>query len=237
MLRRLRAGKSPFTADRKHLHHRLLDMGHSHFHAVLIFYGWTAVVSVGCLLFLFVQAVWAITFIAVGFIVCAWFTIAPLTRRKVSEAAVQLAAPRDAEDAGAARFDPLDQAANAAPAGAHGNGESSEAKDAAIDVLTAGKCPGQATRSGRATADERNLDVNNSSANRAKAAVPNPTAASVYSKDLRCGVASPSESRSSARWWATSLRACPASTVRSWEQDWPWYSSASPQLSIIFAVR
>jgi hypothetical protein len=54
----------------------------------------------------------------------------------VSEAAVQLAAPRDAEDAGAARFDPLDQAANAAPAGAHGNVESSEAKDAAIDVLT-----------------------------------------------------------------------------------------------------
>ena len=51
VIRRLRAGKSPFSADRKHLHHRLLDMGHSHLHAVLIFYAWTAVVSVGCLLF------------------------------------------------------------------------------------------------------------------------------------------------------------------------------------------
>ena len=51
VLRRLSAGKSPFSADRKHLHHRLLDMGHSHLHAVLIFYGWTAVVSVGFLLF------------------------------------------------------------------------------------------------------------------------------------------------------------------------------------------
>ncbi len=38
VLRRLRAGKSPFSADRLHLHHRLLDMGHSHLHAVLIFY-------------------------------------------------------------------------------------------------------------------------------------------------------------------------------------------------------
>ena len=45
VFRRLRAGKSPFSADRKHLHHRLLDMGHSHLHAVLIFYAWTAVAS------------------------------------------------------------------------------------------------------------------------------------------------------------------------------------------------
>lgn len=82
VLRRLRAGKSPFAADRKHLHHRLLDMGHSHFHAVLIFYGWTAVVSVGCLLFMFVQAVWAITFIVIGLVVCTGFTLAPLTRHR-----------------------------------------------------------------------------------------------------------------------------------------------------------
>ncbi|MCU1635103.1 MAG: UDP-N-acetylmuramyl pentapeptide phosphotransferase, partial [Cryobacterium sp.] len=33
VFRRVRAGKSPFSADRKHLHHRLLDMGHSHLHA------------------------------------------------------------------------------------------------------------------------------------------------------------------------------------------------------------
>ncbi len=50
VLRRLRAGKSPFSADRKHLHHRLLDMGHSHLHAVLIFYAWTLVASVGLLI-------------------------------------------------------------------------------------------------------------------------------------------------------------------------------------------
>ncbi|MCU1558460.1 MAG: undecaprenyl-phosphate alpha-N-acetylglucosaminyl 1-phosphate transferase [Microbacteriaceae bacterium] len=115
VFRRLRAGKSPFTADRKHLHHRLLDMGHSDVRAVLIFYSWTAVVSVGCLIFFFVPAVWALTFVAVGFVVCTWFTLAPLTRRKSVEAAVQLASPDDADQAEAARFDPLDAASNIVP--------------------------------------------------------------------------------------------------------------------------
>ncbi|PIJ39784.1 undecaprenyl-phosphate alpha-N-acetylglucosaminyl 1-phosphate transferase, partial [Leucobacter sp. OLES1] len=50
VLRRLRAGQSPFAADRKHLHHRLLDMGHSQVQAVSIFYLWTAVISLACLL-------------------------------------------------------------------------------------------------------------------------------------------------------------------------------------------
>lgn len=88
IVRRLRAGKSPFTADRKHLHHRLLDMGHSHLNAVLIFYGWTAVASVGCLLtyvfpvYFDLDVVWAFVFLGVGFVVCTALTLAPLGRRK-----------------------------------------------------------------------------------------------------------------------------------------------------------
>ncbi|WP_111718389.1 MraY family glycosyltransferase [Homoserinimonas sp. OAct 916] len=82
VIRRLRAGKSPFSADRKHLHHRLLDMGHSHFHAVLIFYAWTAVFSIGCLLFYLVQPNWiAVVFLAVGLLACLAITLAPLGRR------------------------------------------------------------------------------------------------------------------------------------------------------------
>jgi UDP-GlcNAc:undecaprenyl-phosphate GlcNAc-1-phosphate transferase len=50
VLRRLRAGKSPFAPDRKHLHHRMLDMGHSDRGAVLIFYAWTAIVGLAVLL-------------------------------------------------------------------------------------------------------------------------------------------------------------------------------------------
>ncbi len=108
VLRRLRAGKSPFSADRKHLHHRLLDMGHSHFHAVLIFYAWTAVVAVGALLFLFWTWWWALTAIVVGLIVCTAITLAPLSRRKRSELEAQ-SAPEGEETL--ARFDPLDAAA------------------------------------------------------------------------------------------------------------------------------
>ncbi|HEU5419644.1 MAG TPA: hypothetical protein VFV41_18295, partial [Streptosporangiaceae bacterium] len=45
VVRRTRAGLSPFAADRKHLHHRLLDIGHSHRLSVLIMYLWAAMFS------------------------------------------------------------------------------------------------------------------------------------------------------------------------------------------------
>jgi UDP-GlcNAc:undecaprenyl-phosphate/decaprenyl-phosphate GlcNAc-1-phosphate transferase len=46
VVRRTRAGKSPLAADGKHLHHRLLDIGHSHRSSVLIMYLWAALFSV-----------------------------------------------------------------------------------------------------------------------------------------------------------------------------------------------
>lgn len=90
VLRRMRAGKSPFSADRKHLHHRLMDMGHSHLHAVLIFYAWTATFAFGVLSFTLIPFVWAITLLAVGLAVCTIVTLLPLSRRKALEAAAQL---------------------------------------------------------------------------------------------------------------------------------------------------
>ena len=50
VIRRMSRGKSPFSPDRKHLHHRMLDMGHTDRDAVLIFYAWTALVSLSVLL-------------------------------------------------------------------------------------------------------------------------------------------------------------------------------------------
>jgi UDP-GlcNAc:undecaprenyl-phosphate GlcNAc-1-phosphate transferase len=41
VVRRTSAGMSPFAPDRGHLHHRLLDIGHSHRRSVLIMYAWT----------------------------------------------------------------------------------------------------------------------------------------------------------------------------------------------------
>lgn len=111
VFRRLRAGKSPFTADRKHLHHRLLDMGHSHLHAVIIFYAWTFVFSVGCLAFMFMPWGWALSLIVLGLIVCTVVTLAPLSKRKAFEAAAQSADPDESlVNADVARFDHLDSA-------------------------------------------------------------------------------------------------------------------------------
>jgi len=47
VLRRTRAGRSPFAPDKAHLHHRLLEIGHSHTRAVLIMYFWTALIAFG----------------------------------------------------------------------------------------------------------------------------------------------------------------------------------------------
>jgi UDP-GlcNAc:undecaprenyl-phosphate GlcNAc-1-phosphate transferase len=46
IVRRLAAGQSPFTADRGHLHHRLLDLGLGHREAVLVIYGICGVLAV-----------------------------------------------------------------------------------------------------------------------------------------------------------------------------------------------
>ena len=36
IVRRTRAGRSPFSPDKMHLHHRLLQIGHSHRRVVLL---------------------------------------------------------------------------------------------------------------------------------------------------------------------------------------------------------
>lgn len=58
-LRRLLQGKSPFTADRTHLHDRLLDRGHSHRGVVLNLYGWTAI-ACACGVSLLVMSPWVV---------------------------------------------------------------------------------------------------------------------------------------------------------------------------------
>ncbi|MEU9821996.1 glycosyltransferase family 4 protein [Pseudonocardia alni] len=47
VVRRTRAGTSPFSPDKMHLHHRLLQVGHSHRRAVLLVYLWVAVIAFG----------------------------------------------------------------------------------------------------------------------------------------------------------------------------------------------
>ncbi|GAA2721789.1 MULTISPECIES: MraY family glycosyltransferase [Streptomyces] len=47
IVRRTWKGQSPFAADRGHLHHRLLEIGHSHSRAVWIMYFWSALIGFG----------------------------------------------------------------------------------------------------------------------------------------------------------------------------------------------
>ena len=47
VVRRTAAGRSPFAPDKQHLHHRLLEIGHSHARAVLVLYTWSTVVAFG----------------------------------------------------------------------------------------------------------------------------------------------------------------------------------------------
>ena len=49
VLRRTLRGRSPFSPDKKHLHHRLLELGHSHRRATLVMWIWAAVLSYGVL--------------------------------------------------------------------------------------------------------------------------------------------------------------------------------------------
>ena len=81
VLRRVIAGKSPFSADRRHLHHRLLDMGHSPVQAVCIFYLWTAVISLACLLVFTTQDYfWPAVVSISGGLLCLVVTLTPAVR-------------------------------------------------------------------------------------------------------------------------------------------------------------
>jgi len=84
IVRRMSRGKSPFSPDRKHLHHRMLDMGHKDRDAVVVFYAWTAVVSLGVLLmYMGTTEDWTggywfgVGYIAVGVAACVVVTFLP----------------------------------------------------------------------------------------------------------------------------------------------------------------
>lgn len=89
VFRRMRAGKSPFAPDRKHLHHRMLDLGHRDRDAVLVFYSWTAIISLAVLLmYIATRQDWpggylvGIVFGVVGIAACLVVTLLPSHGRR-----------------------------------------------------------------------------------------------------------------------------------------------------------
>jgi UDP-GlcNAc:undecaprenyl-phosphate GlcNAc-1-phosphate transferase len=77
VIRRTRAGRSPFSPDKQHLHHRLLEIGHSHRRAVLIMYLWAGLIAFGGVLAslyagaftTYLLVVWVLVTVALTFVV------------------------------------------------------------------------------------------------------------------------------------------------------------------------
>ena len=85
VVRRARAGRSPFAPDKQHLHHRLLQVGHSHARAVMIMWVWAALVSFGVVLIALVGG-WTNVAVAAAVLAMAAFTMGwpkRLLRRRI----------------------------------------------------------------------------------------------------------------------------------------------------------
>jgi len=64
VFRRTRAGRSPFAPDKQHLHHRLLEIGHSQRRAVLIMWMWAALVAFGTVLASLYSGPWVVAVVS-----------------------------------------------------------------------------------------------------------------------------------------------------------------------------
>lgn len=72
VIRRTRAGRSPFAPDKQHLHHRLLELGHSQRRAVVLLYAWTGLVAFTAVAVAFIALPYALLAFAVGLALLVW---------------------------------------------------------------------------------------------------------------------------------------------------------------------
>jgi UDP-GlcNAc:undecaprenyl-phosphate GlcNAc-1-phosphate transferase len=82
VLRRIRAGNSPFSADRKHIHHKLQDFGHSHVGSVMVFYLWTTVISLSALALLFLPEALVVLLTVIAAVPVLVYTVWPVIERR-----------------------------------------------------------------------------------------------------------------------------------------------------------
>ncbi|MDR0482509.1 MAG: undecaprenyl/decaprenyl-phosphate alpha-N-acetylglucosaminyl 1-phosphate transferase [Cellulomonadaceae bacterium] len=81
VIRRLSHGKSPFSPDKMHMHHRMLRLGHSHRRAVIIMYVWTAVFAFAATSLVWWSVRTALIVFGVAVLVAAALTLGPLRHR------------------------------------------------------------------------------------------------------------------------------------------------------------
>ena len=84
VVRRTRAGMSPFSPDKMHLHHRLLEIGHSQRRAVLLIYLWAGVLAFGAVALTFItDAVVVLWTVGFGLLLAALASAVPRMRHRV----------------------------------------------------------------------------------------------------------------------------------------------------------
>ncbi len=82
IVRRTRKGLSPFHADKMHLHHRLLEIGHSQRRAVLLIYLWAALLAFGAValtLFNVFAVAWGV---GIGLLIALIVSVVPRLRTR-----------------------------------------------------------------------------------------------------------------------------------------------------------
>ena len=85
IVRRLAKGQSPMHPDRMHLHHRMLRIGHSVRGAVLILWGWAALIAFGSLTILFFKAQHVAFGMAIAVVVLTIATMYPYLKHRIPE--------------------------------------------------------------------------------------------------------------------------------------------------------
>ncbi|MFI1950322.1 MraY family glycosyltransferase [Streptomyces xinghaiensis] len=95
VVRRTWNGQSPFAADRGHLHHRLLEIGHSHSRAVLIMYFWSALIGFSAVAYSVNSAsVWVVLALAMFSAVGLFILLLPRFTPRVPRWAQAVVPPR-----------------------------------------------------------------------------------------------------------------------------------------------
>ncbi|MBB5597425.1 MraY family glycosyltransferase [Neomicrococcus lactis] len=85
VVRRTASGRSPFSADRGHLHHKLIDGGWTQRQAVLLLYLWSSLIAFGTVAFNFVDSVILLPSLAVLILIAVYITSNPWQRRRVRD--------------------------------------------------------------------------------------------------------------------------------------------------------
>ncbi|MDN6533451.1 MAG: undecaprenyl/decaprenyl-phosphate alpha-N-acetylglucosaminyl 1-phosphate transferase [Yaniella sp.] len=103
VLRRTARRSSPFTADRGHIHHKLVDGGYTHRQAVLLLYLWTFVIGYGAVSLTYFSAEVVFAVVAIAMALLVLLTLRPwIIRRayyrKLNSLRAARAAQRATED-------------------------------------------------------------------------------------------------------------------------------------------